>query len=196
MSDAVPPSSVTTQTETDKPVSDSSDTSTTTPAVSDSSDSVNTAFVEPADLKAQSSGNAYQEQVASDDPESVDYNGPATEIEREFVYASHLDPARQRDPNGIYLDDLQRREAEVLRAKVENREPDLDNPPAICGTPLVPVQTAKSNLPADAVIPEGIKYPVSVGTDVTEDQDLVHQERANENEPEQPVDENESEKTE
>lgn len=38
---------------------------------------------------------------------------------------------------GPYLDDVEREEAEKRRAKVEGREPDLDNPPATAGTLLV-----------------------------------------------------------
>ncbi len=123
-----------------------------------------------AELKAQSIGNAYQEQVSSDDPESPDYNGPEATIDRDFTYVTHTDPARQRDPHGVYLDDIQRREAEVIRARVENREPDLDNPPAICGTPLVPTATLEKNLPGDYVVPAEVTLPVSVGTPVEEDQ--------------------------
>lgn len=38
---------------------------------------------------------------------------------------------------GPYLDQEEARLAEILRAKVEKREPDLDKPPATAGTPLV-----------------------------------------------------------
>lgn len=38
---------------------------------------------------------------------------------------------------GPYLDQEERRLAEIRRAAVEGREPDLDNPPATAGTPLV-----------------------------------------------------------
>jgi hypothetical protein len=40
-------------------------------------------------------------------------------------------------PGGIYLDVQERERAELSRAKSEGREPDLDNPPAVAGTPLV-----------------------------------------------------------
>lgn len=39
---------------------------------------------------------------------------------------------------GPYLDDIQAEDAERRRAKIEDREPDLDNPPADVGTVLVP----------------------------------------------------------
>lgn len=38
---------------------------------------------------------------------------------------------------GPYLDEVERRRAEEVRAQVENREPDFDNMPAVAGTPLV-----------------------------------------------------------
>jgi len=39
---------------------------------------------------------------------------------------------------GPYLDEIEAEKAEIRRAKVENREPDLDNPPAVVSTRLVP----------------------------------------------------------
>lgn len=42
---------------------------------------------------------------------------------------------------GPYLDDEERRLAEIVRAKVEKREPDFDNAPATAGTPLVTAAT-------------------------------------------------------
>ena len=38
---------------------------------------------------------------------------------------------------GPYLDEEERRLAEIRRAVVEDREPDLENAPAVAGTPLV-----------------------------------------------------------
>lgn len=38
---------------------------------------------------------------------------------------------------GPYLDEEERRLAEIRRAAVEDRKPDLDNAPAVAGTPLV-----------------------------------------------------------
>lgn len=42
---------------------------------------------------------------------------------------------------GPYMDEVDRRQAEVNRARVEGREPDLDNPPPIAGTQLVDAAT-------------------------------------------------------
>ena len=39
---------------------------------------------------------------------------------------------------GPYLDHIERVAAEKIRAAKEGREPDLENPPAVVGTPLVP----------------------------------------------------------
>lgn len=38
---------------------------------------------------------------------------------------------------GPYLDVLEREQAEIRRAKIEGRQPDLDNPPPVAGTQLV-----------------------------------------------------------
>lgn len=40
-------------------------------------------------------------------------------------------------PGGVYLDEEERREAELHRAAREKREPDFENLPAVAGTPLV-----------------------------------------------------------
>lgn len=57
-------------------------------------------------------------------------------VEEDFVYPHEADPRRAL-PGGVYLDQVQREKAEIARAKAEGREPDLDNPPAAAGTPLV-----------------------------------------------------------
>lgn len=46
---------------------------------------------------------------------------------------------------GPYLDVEEDRRAEVVRARVENREPDLDNPPASAGTVLLTANQALQN---------------------------------------------------
>lgn len=47
-----------------------------------------------------------------------------------------LDGVAGRD-GGPYLDQVEAREAEIRRAAIEGREPDLENPPATAGQPLV-----------------------------------------------------------
>jgi hypothetical protein len=46
---------------------------------------------------------------------------------------------------GPYLDVEEDRRAEVIRARIEKREPDLDNPPASAGTVLVTARQALEN---------------------------------------------------
>jgi len=65
-------------------------------------------------------------------------SGTDASPENKLVYQHHLDPQRAL-PGGIYLDDVQRELAEIQRAKVEDREPDLENPPAVQGTPVIPI---------------------------------------------------------
>lgn len=75
--------------------------------------------------------------------------------DRKFYYPTKLDPMRQVPGTSRYLDDVQREEAEIARAKVEGREPNLKNPPAMQSTPLV--DQALVNVPqghkADVVLP-------------------------------------------
>lgn len=88
------------------------------------------------------------------------------EEEQPFVYLSHLDPARQADPNGVYLDDVQRRQAELTRAAIEGREPNLDNPPPIAGTPVMPAY-ALGNVDVTTKVPVGFVSNVT-GTENTD----------------------------
>jgi hypothetical protein len=56
----------------------------------------------------------------------------------EFIYPHEADPRRHvAGGQGIYLDQVEREKAEIARAKVEGRRPDLKNPPAAAGTPLM-----------------------------------------------------------
>jgi hypothetical protein len=105
----------------------------------------------------------------------ANYVGEPKVVDQNFVYPQQLDPARLDDPShagSVYLDVQQRERAEVLRAKVEDREPDLEDPPATCGTPLMTVAAASKNIPGDVLvhaadngtIDEAIKsLPVVVG---------------------------------
>lgn len=58
------------------------------------------------------------------------------------------DGLRGRD-GGPYLDQMEREAAEIQRAKVEDREPDLDNPGSSAGTPLVPISQVPDNIYAN-----------------------------------------------
>lgn len=86
------------------------------------------------------------ENEPSEEPEVVEggvkvYDGPySTHNTGEDVKVPLYDAAKGKSPRtgGPYLDEIAAEEAEVRRAKVEGREPDLDNPPATVGTVLVP----------------------------------------------------------
>ena len=80
---------------------------------------------------------------------------PTTEDrETEFFYASESDPRRYYDHDeegivkggGPYFDEVERERAEIQRAKVEGREPDLENPPATVGTPLLTMSKLNPDL--------------------------------------------------
>lgn len=60
---------------------------------------------------------------------------------------------------GPYLDEVEAQQAEIRRAKVEGREPDLDNPPASAGIVLVTARQAFANGSVNNV-------PSQDGTDV------------------------------
>ena len=95
------------------------------------------------------------------------YKGEPKLAEIDFVYTTHLDPARQADPRGVYLDDVQRQQAEIQRAKVEGREPDLENPPATTGTMVVPTHVARTMVAGDVDVPVSFSQDVMVGTNET-----------------------------
>lgn len=70
--------------------------------------------------------------------DSLDVN---KDVDEEGTTTVHLyNAAHGKTPRtgGPYLDDVERELAEERRAKVEGREPDLENPPASAGTVLVP----------------------------------------------------------
>jgi hypothetical protein len=60
---------------------------------------------------------------------------------------------------------MQREAAEIQRAKLEDREPDLENPPPMAGTPVVPTAVLESRYPGDYGIPVAGTQEVVVGTD-------------------------------
>lgn len=79
-----------------------------------------------------------------------------------FTFATHTDPQRQRDPHGVYLDDINRINAEIHRAKIEGREPDLKNPPATAGDVLQQTETLAKTLPGDYRVPVSKTLPVDL----------------------------------
>jgi hypothetical protein len=100
-----------------------------------------------------------------DKPEEADYVGPREVVDKDFTYPTHTDPQRYVDGHnhGIYLDDEMRRAGEIQRAKVEGREPNLENPPAVQGTPLLPTAVVKKSLPGDHVVDPDVTLEVAVG---------------------------------
>src|SRR5213075_3215633 len=81
---------------------------------------------------------------------TVDYARPEVpplvegeEVDQEFAFVHHLDASRKIPGTEPYLDDVERQNAEVQRARVEDREPDLVNPPASTGTPLQDVRSLR-----------------------------------------------------
>lgn len=91
------------------------------------------------------------------------YDGKPKEVEQEFTYPTHTDPRRNLLTTSVYLDDVEREREEILRAKVEDREPDLENPPATQSTPLLPTHVVKSSLPGDHDVKADLTMPVIVG---------------------------------
>lgn len=99
------------------------------------------------------------------DPEGPDYVGEPAVIEVEFTYPTHADPMRLVDghDHGIYLDDEMRRAGEIQRAKIEGRKPDLKNPPAVQGTPLIPTSQVRKYRPGDVEVTADVIQEVVVG---------------------------------
>lgn len=88
-----------------------------------------------------------------------------TTIDKDFVFMHDLDPARQIPGTNKYLDVEQRKSAEIDRAAVEGREPDLDNPPAAQGTPYRSAEQLAAELPPHATVKASVTLPVTVTED-------------------------------
>ena len=96
----------------------------------------------------------------SEPTETASEPKPETElVDTDYFYPAKFDPQRRNLPQtSVYLDDEQRRLAEIDRARVEGREPDLDNPPATAGTPLY----NRAELASHNPVPEGYKADVTL----------------------------------
>lgn len=97
-------------------------------------------------------------------------------VDTDFYYPSEADARRYEDrgdndvSHGVYLDYELRRVAEEQRAKVEGREPNLENPPATVGTPLVQLgQLNPEHRPVHA------KHVAGARLAVVPDQSVGHQ---------------------
>lgn len=72
------------------------------------------------------------------DVDSLDVNKDVDDDGNVTVPLYNAQHGKTPRTGGPYLDDVEREQAEIRRAKMENREPDLDNPPPTAGTVLVP----------------------------------------------------------
>lgn len=97
--------------------------------------------------------------------ESNDEAKNTTTIDKDFVFMHRLDPARQIPGTNKYLDVEQRKAAEIDRAAVEGREPDLENPPASQGTPYRSAEQLAAELPPHATVKADVTLPVVVTED-------------------------------
>jgi hypothetical protein len=174
------------------PPADTTDVTTTVPdgenseAPSETSEAAPTVAPSNSGLITENTKTVYD---VPDDLENLGYLGEPKDVEIGYTFESHLDPRRQVDGTGVYLDDIQRRDAELIRARAEGREPDLDNPPAVASTPLVPSVVAQANAGPGVVTPVDSVEVVNVGVpaDATEYNSAAAEAhaRANDNQDEQ-----------
>lgn len=95
--------------------------------------------------------NADEDGVTPDREDEVEVE----DLKTEFYVAQKLDERRLVPGTSVYLDDQERERAEIQRAKIEDREPDLENPPAVQGTPYLTTARAKqSGLSTEFVEPD------------------------------------------
>lgn len=126
-------------------------------------------------VKTEGSGGSTAEPVKTDIPKR-DENGEytfksqgskkGTKVEAiELLRTHEMDPMRQLPGTSPYLDQEQRVFYEKQRAIVEDREPDLKNPPATQGTPYTTMGAVKATLPPQANITPDVVLPVRVSKD-------------------------------
>jgi hypothetical protein len=99
--------------------------------------------------------------VESEEPKPLETEDVATD----FYVAQKLDERRLVPGTSPYWDDVERERAEIQRAKIEGREPDLENPPPTQGTPLyTPERARTAGLSTEYVEPDfTVDVPVVVG---------------------------------
>jgi hypothetical protein len=94
-----------------------------------------------AEIQDHVDENADEDGVTPDrEPLEVD----SEPVKTEFYVTQKLDERRLVPGSNPYLDDVERERAEIQRAKIEGREPDLENPPAVQGTPYVTTERART----------------------------------------------------
>lgn len=91
------------------------------------------------------------------------HDGAPKMVDQDFVYPTHQDPNRRLPGTTTYLDDVERENAEIARAKAEGREPNFENPPATQGTPLVPKNVFASTVPGDVELTTDVTQKVVAG---------------------------------
>jgi hypothetical protein len=135
-----------------------------TPAEDSVSAEVSDAKVAPVNSGYVTSDTTTIHDVDGIDRETLAYEGDPKDEEVAYTLVTHLDPQRQKDPHGVYLDDIQRRDAEVVRARQEGREPDLENPAVTCSDTLIPTVQAAGLAPSGAAVPVSTYESVNVGS--------------------------------
>ena len=75
--------------------------------------------------------------MTTESPEYANSNNHDTSGDELVVNLYDANHGKTPRTGGPYRDDVEREQAELIRAKFENRDPDFDNPPASAGTVLV-----------------------------------------------------------
>ena len=70
--------------------------------------------------------------------ESAERQKEASDKDNETMDLYDINKGLLKRDGGPYLDEVERERAEIVRAKKEDRDADLENPPATAGTVLVP----------------------------------------------------------
>lgn len=94
---------------------------------------------------------------------------PARTLKKQDFYDLH-NAVRNTDEDATYLDDVECHDAETVRAKREDREPDYDNPGSTAGTPVVSAAALLNilGIPPEA---ENVSDPISLPVDTTKPDD-------------------------
>ncbi len=113
-------------------------------------------------------GNPNAAAADAPNPQNLDFihdesqSVPSKVVDKGFKYDHNLDPARAIPGTSDYLDHKERREAEIQRARIEDREPDLVNPPSTQGTPLTEVSKIEAQIPYNVTVEPDVILGVSV----------------------------------
>jgi hypothetical protein len=87
-----------------------------------------------------------EEETEPEEPKTEIQEKPAnSEVDTDFVFVHTADPMRNIPGTSQYHDLVERKNAEIIRAKAEGREPDLENAPGFQGSPLVTIAQANQS---------------------------------------------------